>query len=58
MTTRRVAACCGVGLPLGYAEANSKQGPREAGMCASASAAGHRHTAGIPGGKEKEVASS
>jgi len=57
MTTRRVASCCGVGLPLGYAEASSKQGPRKAGMCASASAASHRHRAGRFNEKDKEVAS-
>ncbi len=35
---------------------SSKQGPRKAGMCASAYAAGHRHTAGMADWKDKEVA--
>jgi len=37
MTTRRVATCCGVGLPSGYAVANMERGPRLAGMRPSAS---------------------
>ena len=35
---------------------SSKQGPRKAGMYASASAAGHRHTASMANWKDKEVA--
>ena len=34
----------------------SKQGPREAGMCTFASAAGHRHATGEINKTSKEVA--
>jgi hypothetical protein len=35
---------------------SSKQGPRKAGMCASASAAGHRHDTDRANKTNKEVA--
>ena len=50
MTTRRVATCCGVGLPLGNAEANREQGPRAAGMRPSARAEGSLRSNGEPAG--------
>jgi len=50
MTTRRIAACCGAGLPLGNAKTNNKQVPRKAGMCMSASAGGSLRRNGVPTG--------
>lgn len=35
---------------------SSKQGPRKAGMCASANAAGDRHTESMTDCNDKEVA--
>ena len=35
---------------------SSKQGPRKAGMCASANVACHRHTTGVANREDKEVA--
>ena len=44
MTTRREATSCGAGLPLGYAVANRKLGPRAVVMRPSAIACGHRRS--------------
>jgi hypothetical protein len=50
MTTRRAATRCGVGPLSGYAAANSKQGPRTAGMRSSAIAEGSLRSSVEPTG--------
>jgi hypothetical protein len=50
MTTRRVATCCGAGLPSGNAVVNRKQGLRVAGMRPSTRAEGSLRSSGAPAG--------